>query len=84
MGQVTGLRVKEALPGPGEDVRVVAANLEDAGAGQPFPGVAAVEEGVEGLSAPALQGVQNVLGVRGFGGERGSRGSPPDTSAVRA
>jgi len=55
---------RRALPGPGEYVRVVAADLEDFGGGQPGGGVAAIEERVEGLRAP---GLEDVAGVADFG-----------------
>jgi hypothetical protein len=67
--EVVALRVEERFPGPGEDVRVVAADLQDLGGGQPGGGIAAVEEGVEGLRAPGLEGVQDVMGVADFGVE---------------
>jgi hypothetical protein len=67
MREVIVLRVEEGFPGPGEDVRVVAADLEDFGVRQPVACVAAVEEGVEGLCAPGLQGVEDAFGVAYFG-----------------
>lgn len=50
-------------------MRVVTADLEDGGVGEPFAPVAAVEEGVEGLGAPGFEGVEDVIGVDGFGRE---------------
>jgi hypothetical protein len=67
MGQVVALRIEEGFPWPGEDVRVVAADLQDFGVRQPLVRVAAVEQGVESLRAPGLQGVQDAFGVADFG-----------------
>jgi len=55
VGEVVGLGDEEGFPGPGEDVRVVAADLQDGGVGEPVCGVAVIEEGVEGLVPQALR-----------------------------
>ena len=70
MREVITLRVEEGFPGPGKDVRVVAADLQDFGVRQPLARVAAVEQRVECLRAPALQGVQNAPSVADFRVER--------------
>src|SRR5258708_3249589 len=66
----SSLRVEKSFPGPGEDLGIVAADLEDIGFGKPFSGIAAVKQSVEGLAAPGLEGVEDVIGVGGFGVER--------------
>jgi hypothetical protein len=67
--QVSGLRVVQGFPGPGEDVRIVAANLQNVRGGQPDGCVAAVEKGVEGCGAPGFEGVEDAVGAGGFGRE---------------
>jgi hypothetical protein len=67
MRNVTALRIEERFPRPGEDMRVVAADLQNFGFRQPLARVAAVEEGVEGLRAPGFEGVQDAPGVADFG-----------------
>ena len=70
MRAVTALRIEERFPRPRENVRVVAADLQDFRARQPLARVAAVEEGVEGLRAPGFKGVQDAPSVADFGIER--------------
>ena len=67
MSEVVVLRGEERFPGPGENVRVVAADLQDFGVRQPVARVAALEERVEGFGAPCLQGVQDASGVADLG-----------------
>jgi len=70
MGDEVGLGIEEGFPGPGEDAGVIATDLENCGSLEPIGGVAAIEEGVEGLGAPGLEGVKDAIGVAGFGRER--------------
>lgn len=69
VGEVVGLGIVERFPGPGEGVRIVGTDLENAGLVEPGGGVAAVEELVETLRVPGFEGVEDGFGVGGFRGE---------------
>jgi hypothetical protein len=76
LAQGADARIVQRLPRPGEDARVVAADLEaqpvvpfGRGGGEKFSADPVAEQGLERRLAPGAQGAQEALGAPGFWGE---------------